>query len=356
MELGIVGLPRVGKSLTFRLISGIPQEKLKHDARPQMEMVTLPDDRLQFLSDRYQPKKTTFAQFKAIDFPAIDLTSRHRGEILGEIRSSTDSLLIVLQGSETMGWPHPSGKVDPARDLSELLVEFQVSDLGIIENRIEKLKVQVLKPTKHVGDDKAELALLEGIHKRIVENNELLSEMEFSDKETEVLRGYRFLSQKPVVALVNVADMKDAEGVREKIALKIGEANVLAVNVQGEVDILELAEDEREMFIEELGIGELHGDKVKKTAYRALGLISFFTSGKDECRAWTIREGDDAVTAAGKIHQDLARGFISAEVTHFEDFHRLQDEKLIKAEGKLKIVGKEFKLGDGDIIVIRHNG
>ncbi|MBI4566997.1 MAG: redox-regulated ATPase YchF [Planctomycetes bacterium] len=349
MELGICGLPQSGKSTLFRAITGVGSAALVFSgARPSVEMVTLRDPRLERLRDDYRPKKFTPTQFKVLDFPGIDLSgsAKSRAELVANIREA-DALVVVLRAFTFPGLKPP----DPVADLEALRSEFLLSDLAVAEKRVEKLTQQVKRMgSKAAKEDQRELEVL---GKALAGLNEGRRVGDVIDPlEEEPLRGFRFFTQKPVVGVVNLAEGEAADGaIADRLAGQV--TRLLAAPLKLELDLSELDGAERETFMKEMGVTTLARDALVRAAYEALGLLSFFTVGEDEVRAWTVRGGDHAVTAAGKIHSDIARGFIAAEVVAYDDYARLGGHKGAREKGRLRLEGRNYAVADGDIINFR---
>ncbi len=346
MKIALVGPPLSGKTSLFQAVTGSePDPARYHGAKPQPGMVTVPDERLDQLAAYHNPKKLTHAQLEILDFAGIEPGARTENikQVFAAMREA-DALLVVLsafdgESSEAIG-----------AQWTSMQSEILFADLEVMEKRIEKLAANVNKPTKTQEQDKKELAVLRKIRAH-VEEHETWQGLDLDDVEEKAVRGFRFLMQKPLVPVINADEpgrVDPAEALPAEAA-----ARALVLNAEVEREVSQLPPEERRDFLAEFGIAEPAGPRVIRAAYEALGLISFFTVGEDECRAWTVEKGANAVTAAGKIHSDLARGFIRAETYHYDDFAELDDEKTIKAKGRLRLEGKEYTVKDGDIMNIR---
>jgi len=347
MKLGFVGPYQSGKSTLFCAVTERPMESHVFGAgRPVLGTVSVPDERVDFLAEKFHPQKTIYAQMEIVDLPGLPLDGQEarRRELLAQVRDA-DGLVIVIPAFDTD---------DPLRSdwkssAETLELEFLYADLELIEKRIAKLASQVTKPTPTQADDKRELAILERLQ-AASESIEAFRAVTLAPEEEKSLRSFRFLARKPVQMAVNVSEAGLASAASLEKELPPGG---LVLSAELELQISQLPRSERREFLEVYPIKEAVGPRLLRKGYELLGLASFFTYGEDECRAWTIRKGDNAITAAGKIHSDLARGFVRAEVYSFEDFHRTPSIKDLKAAGKWRLEGKEYIVQDGDCLVIR---
>jgi len=361
MQIGIVGLPFAGKSTLFQAISKThldPSALSRGEAHHAV--VKVPDARLEKLMDVFSPKKTVHA---AIEF--VDVVGLKRGEsgstqfttnFLANVKTN-DALVQVVREFDNVSVPHPDGTIDPMRDIISLETEFILSDLGVIETRVERIKKQVHKTGDEQG--KRELPLLEKCH-QMLEAEQPLRTQEFTRDELQILKTYQLLSIKPMLIALNFDEgqQQSAAALIERITgAKAGKhTRILSFFGKIEMEIAELAEEEARVFMEEYGIKESALNTLIREAYSLLGLRAFFTVGEDECRAWTIREGMNAQESAGVIHSDFYAHFIRAEVVHYDDFmaHGGSFAKA-KEAGQWRLEGKEYPVKDGDIISIRHS-
>jgi len=361
MQIGIVGLPFSGKSTLFQTITRThldPSSLSRAEARHGV--VKVPDMRVDRCAEIFSPKKVVHA---TIDF--VDVVGLQRGEsgstqfttnFLGNVKTN-DALVQVVRLFANPSVPHPDGTIDAPRDIASFETEFILSDLSIVETRIERLKKQMMKS----GDEhsKQELPLLERCHE-LLESEKPLREEDFSKEEAHVLRNYQLLTLKPMLIALNLDESqreRAADIIGQVAAAKSGKkTTVVSFFGQIEMEMSELPEEEVGMFMEEYGIKESALDTLIREAYALLGLRSFLTVGEDECRAWTIREGMNAQEAAGVIHSDFYAKFIRAEVVHFDDFitHGGSFAKA-KEAGLWRLEGKEYVVKDGDILSIRHS-
>lgn len=348
-RVGILGLPQSGKTTLFEILlqgagAAPPPGASKSD---RVGVVRVPDTRIDKLSSLFQPKKTVYTQIQFVDSAAAGHGSGKPGkgaDLFAGVRNC-DALLAVVRDFENPAVPATKG-VDAARDLRELEAELVLNDLAITETRLERIEKE-LKIGKKEGE--AEAVVLRRC-KEALEAERPLRELDFGPEEVRVLRGFQMLTSKPLLVVWN----QDDASTRQPPALGRG-ALTVSLRAHLEREIVALPSEEREAFRQELGVTEDGLSLVIRACYELLGLISFFTVGPDEVRAWTIRAGEKAVDAAGEIHSDLARGFIRAEVVAHE--HLLELGTLAKAreKGVLRLEGREYVVHDGDCLEIRHN-
>ena len=356
MQLGFIGLKYSGKSTLFQLLTRDHYETLRTGAGEYFRgMVAVPDTRIDKLSEIFQPQKTTYTNFDCIDVTGLPSSKRRDsdGKYLEAVRQ-TDGLIAVIQvfeGFDDDGKPH---KISPASNLQAMQDELVFTDLLLVENRLEKL--ESLKKRGAPQFDKDEFELLKKIH-TILEDEKPLREYPFTNDEAKKIRGFQFLSQKALIAVLNCDEEHYAE--REKYLKEIHDTTpnlvATAVSALAEKEIQELDEEERREFMSDLGIEEPAINQVIEAAYLGMGLISFFTVGEDEVRAWTTDKDSTAPIAAGKIHSDLQQGFIRAETIHYDTFLEAGSLAEAKTKGLLRLEGKEYRVLDGDILNIRFN-
>jgi len=353
MNVGIIGLPLAGKTTIFRAIAA-GQEAQSHDpTKPGMATVKVPDDRMEWLRDQFKPKKFTLDAIEFLDFAGLFDTSPDAprdSRIFAAVRDC-DALLIVLRGFIDDSIIHPKGSIDPVRDLSFIESEMLLADLDMVERRLERLEVQVKRPTPTQKQDIFEMEVLKRCRDMINEERPIKT-LQLKPDEEKAIRGFRFLTAKDAVAVINTGDEQAPnEAWREAVAKKYDQ--VLFVRARIEAEIAELDEKDRAEFMKEMGLDESARNRLIRSAFHALGRGNFFTVGEDEVRAWPLERDATAVDAAGTIHTDLARGFIRAEVVHFDDLRSLGSMREVKAENKLHLEGKDYKVKDGDILNIR---
>ena len=361
MKLGIVGLPNVGKSTLFNAITNAGAESANYPfctIDPNVGMVSVPDARLDKLSEMYQPKKTTPAVIEFVDIAGL-VKGASKGEglgnkFLGNIRA-TDAIVHVVRCFDDENVIHVDGGADPVRDMDTIDLELIMSDLEMVERRIDKAK----KAAK--GDKKflQEAADFEGLRDWL---NDGRSARSYTG--TDIAAEYpdcELLSLKPVIYAANLDEdgFSDPEGVeyyrQVKARAEAQGAQVIPVCAKLEAEIAQLEAEEKQLFLDDLGVAESGLDRLVKASYTLLGLISYLTSGEDECRAWTIRKGTKAPQAAGKIHSDFERGFIRAEVISYEDLMACGTMAAAREKGLIRSEGKEYVVRDGDIILFRFN-
>ena len=353
MKAGIIGLPGSGKSTLWCFLTGtLEGPDPAQIGRLQAKTVRIRDERLERLRDDYQPKKYTPATIELGDFPAVKRDERDRAdiaELLAPARSM-EVLIVVLRGFETAFLPDAP---EPLRDWEDIAAELLLSDLVIVEKRIEKLQVQAKKPTPTQAEDRKELELMERVRAHLEVGNTLV-DFPFNAAERKTVQGYQFLSQKPQVPVINRSETFSGPQLVDALREKTG-CEVFDVPALNELEIEQLPEDERDAFRKEFGVVPGTRDSILAQCYRAAGLHSFFTVGEKDVRAWTIRNGATAVEAAGEIHSDIARGFIRAETLRYEDYVQCSGHKAAKEMGQLRLEGKEYVVKDGDIIEFRFN-
>lgn len=357
MNLGIVGRPGSGKTTLFHALGGPPRPKVPQSPGDErvVASIEVPDPRLEWLRDLEQPKKFTPARIEFVDLPGLPVKdARGKAELLAALRDC-DGFVLVARAFESMSYPYEgSPESDPAAEVRSLQEEFLLEDYAVLGRRVEKLREAAKKPSKTRERDEQELHLLEKVladveGKGLSVREALVQHGRGAD--AAFLRSFAFLSQKPVVCVVNVSEGRESDP-KVKEALTAFETS-LAVNASIEEEIAALEAADRAAFLLDFGIEEPASRRLIRASYAALGLRSFFTSGPDEVRAWTIRAGDDAVAAAGRIHSDLARGFIRAEVTPFDALRAAGSWREAKARNATRLEGKEYAVADGDILNIR---
>ena len=359
MKIGLVGLNQTGKTTLFNLLTG-RDETAAAGGKGAANIGTgfVPDERIDFLSDLYKPKKTTYAKIEFTDvagFSASD-DGRNSGasKFLNDVRPC-DALVHVLRAFESASVIHDFDSIDPARDLESVETEMLFADLEMIEKRIARIKAGK-KVTKEHAD---EIGFLERCFNWL-ENDGILTDMEMSDDERAAIRNLAFLTEKPRLAVVNLDENQwEAKSWPNLDALrtKCSTLNIplLELCVEMELEISRLPEEDKELFMEDMGIEQPGIAVLARAVYGLLGLISFLTVGDDEVRAWTIEDGTIAKTAAGKIHSDIERGFIRAEVVKYGSIKELGSMVKVKEKGLFRLEGKEYIVVDGDIINFRFN-
>jgi hypothetical protein len=349
----LIGAPLSGKSTVFRVLTLGHAAPATHGGKQKASVgvVEVPDRRLGVLAGIFEPRKIVPAQVEFADAATIGGAATVEGA-LAALRDA-DAAVLVLRAFDNPAVPHPAGSIDPARDLSEMETSMLVADLEIVEKRLERVRKETASGKKQA--DPSEKPALEKAAAALSANR-ALRDMDFTPGEERSLRGFQLTSQKPLLALVNVGAPEEMDAARASLAgALIGRPRtaVEAIAAQTELEILELPEEERDAFRAEMNVGEAGSARVIRRAYELLGLQSFFTGGKDEVRAWTIRVGAHAPQAAGAIHTDLERGFIRAEVTAYADLVADGSPAAARTKGHSRVEGKDYVVKDGDVIEVR---
>ncbi|MBI2987858.1 MAG: redox-regulated ATPase YchF [Deltaproteobacteria bacterium] len=345
MKVGLIGRRGSGKTTIFNMLTGLDAQVGGYAGSDKGEIhlgvIKVPDQRIDRLAEIYQPKKTTYAEIRFTDFPASqgkdDLKAG--SDLLSQMRE-VEAMALVLRDFDV--------QAEPLKELDNLLAEMILADLVVVENRLARLK-------KEKGKEQESL-LLERCRKAL-ENEESLRSLSLTPDEEALLSGFGFLSRKPLLALFNTSDERAGQPLLRAYEEELRRRAIQGLALAGkvEMEIAQLNEADREVFLKEIGIEEPARARFIRASYRLLDLISFLTTGKDEVRAWTIKRGTTAKKAAGKIHSDIERGFIRAEVVPYEDFIVLGSEAKCREAGKLRLEGKDYSVQDGDIIHFRFN-
>lgn len=352
MKVAFLGLLQSGKSTIIAGLSGkaippIGSTKIEEAVMP------VPDDRLDWLAEYYKPKKITRATIDCFDLPGFNFTDEHghsaARRLISQIRTS-ELLVLVVRAFENPAVPPYRGSIDPVRDLAELRTELLLADLELVTTRIENLEKQVNRPTKTKSQDKAELELQKKLQEAIESEKPISSVIE-TDEQREMIKSLGFLTLKPMVIVVNVGESQ----LNAKFDFTDDSIPVIIICAKLEYELAQLDPTSKREFMAELGIKESEAKKFVNSCYSALGLISFLTGASNEIRAWPIKKGTSALDAAGKVHTDIKRGFIKAEIFSFNDLKELGSEKDVKAAGKLRLEGKDYVVQDGDIVIFRFN-
>lgn len=361
MKTGIIGLPQVGKTSLFKILTKakIEDRGYSNPREAHLGVARVPDERLDQLAALYQPKKTIYATVEYADVAAIGQEALKETSLLAALRN-VDALIHVLRAFEDESIPHV-GPIDPLRDIKNVEFDLMVSDLTQIEKRLERLEKD-LKKMRSPEFEKENSLLLRS--KEALEAEKPLRELEMTAEEKKLIRGFQFLSQKPVLYALNLQESatlgSDLESAAAKFKLEEvasrPNAGVTAFCGKVEAELAEMDDEEATDFLSSYGLKESGLRRLIRKSYELLGLISFFTVGEDECRAWTISANLRAQEAAGAIHSDLEKHFIRAETIHWDTLLAAGSEAAAKAQGTLRLEGKDYLVQDGDVMHIRHSG
>jgi len=356
MKIGIIGMPLTGKTTLFNLLTGQRKEVSVFSTKgtKNIGIATVHDQRIEYLSSLYHPKKTTYAAIEFVDIGGIspELPTKEKVEIFSLIQDA-EALLLVIRLFED---PMVAGQKDPIVQIENLKCELLFRDLEVVENRLGRLEKTKRKLTH---EELVEMEILKKCNQGL-SDDQFLSNLEFSEDELKKISGFGFYTLKPIIIALNLGEEQFKTKLypqREKLVQVIQDGNMASLSICGkmEMEISQLEPDERQIFLEDLELKESGIERLSRVCYQHLGLISFFTVGEDEVKAWTIKKGTIAKRAAGKVHSDIERGFIRAEIARYQDLVTLNSMHAVKEKGLLKIEGKDAVIEDGDIINFRFN-
>jgi len=356
MHIGIIGLPSSGKTLVFQTLTQSDSSGTRAGGKSETRVVAVPDHRLETLAAMYTPRKVTPATIEFVDPQIVGQTGTQYVESLLPLMRDADALVHVVRAFDNPAVPHPAGSVDAARDYRQLNSELLLADLGVVERRIERLSkdLRKMKDPELAGEHAMLLRCLEAL-----ENEQPIRQLAFSEDEQKRLRGFGLLSSKAQLVGLNLdenAIQSESERVAQfQAAIDDPALEVIPIYGSIESEIAQLPAEEAKAFLDDLGLQQTGLDRFVQASYHLLNLCSFFTAGEKEVRAWTITRGFSAQQAAGVIHSDLARGFIRAEVTHYDDLTVAGSMAKARDAGKLRLEGKTYPVKDGDVMLIRFN-
>jgi ribosome-binding ATPase len=341
MKVGLIGHRGAGKTTIFNMLTGLQAQVGSFGGREEVHLgvIKVPDPRIDKLAQIYKPKKTTYAEIRFTDFPPNqgDENLKSNSALVTQMRE-VDAIALVLRDFD--------GDAEPLKELNDLLTEMILTDLTVVENRRIRLKKEKARPQEE--------GLLERCAKAL-ENEQSLRNLDFSADEETLASGFAFLSRKPLLVIFNQGDEKAGKQLDPPYQAELQRRGLVGLALAGkvEMEIAQLDENDRMAFLKEIGIEEPARDRFIRITYALMNLVSFFTTGEDEVRAWTVTRGTAARQAAGKIHSDIERGFIRAEVVAYDDFIIHGSEAKCKEAGKLRLEGKDYVIKDGDIIHFR---
>jgi hypothetical protein len=359
LRIGIVGLPQSGKTTLFQILTrahGGAVGSGRQEAR--VGVVRVPDARLDRLSEMFKPQKTIHATIEYMDTPGSVIELARTG-VQSQALRELDALMHVTRAFENEAVPLAEGTVDPKRDIENVELELILSDLAVVEKRLERLEKDIKKQKNPALEKEFQVLTL---CKAALEKQTPLRELDLGAEESKVIRGFTFLSLKPMLYVLNLGEGDAARAnVADQFAAEAGlkqrlRTAVSAICGKVEAELAELSDAEAAEFLSSYGLKESAISRLIRASYQLLGLISFFTVGEDECRAWTIRKGMTALDAAGEIHTDIQRGFIRAEVTKYDDLMAAGSFAEARVRAQLRLEGKEYIVHDGEIVHFRHAG
>jgi len=364
LKTGIIGFPQAGKTTLFKILTHARVEASKFSGgrtEVHLGMTNVPDQRLEELAQKYKPQRTVFATVEYVDVAGIVKGEQKKAKeaaFLGDLRN-VEALLHVVRAFGDPAIPHPEGSINPRRDIENLELELVLADLGIVEKRCERLEKD-LKKTKSPELER-ELDILRRC-KTLLDAGTPLRQFDLAAADRKRLRGFMFLSAKPILQCINLGDdaSRQIETTASRFQLEsiAHQPGTACTGVCGKIEseLIELAPEDQKAFLADYGLKESGLERIIHATYRLLDLISFFTVGEDECRAWTLPRHSTALEAAGVIHSDIQKNFIRAEVVSYEDLMACGSLQVAREKGLLRLEGKEHIINDGDIVHFRHSG
>lgn len=358
MRIGLIGMPKSGKTTIFNALTGMDIEVSAYgqgESEPNQSIINVIDERITKLSEMYNPKKTVYATIEYIDFAGVNKSDKKQELMSGPgmvLLKNTDALALVVRNFSDPVLDEMFGEFDPAADVESMETEMIISDMIIAEKRLEKILLSYKRGIKTPAlqiEEKAINTIIEHLNAE-----QPLRTLELPDEEEKSIRGFQFISQKPLLLILNTDENRYHEN-QETLDAFSEKYPIVEFAGKFEAELNSLDDEEREVFMEDMGIENSACDTLTKYSYDILGYLSFFTVGTDEVRAWTIEKGANAVESAGKIHSDLARGFIRAECFNYTDLINLGSEKALRDKGLFRLEGKNYLVQDGDILNIRFN-
>lgn len=360
LQLAILGLPQSGKTTVFNALTRSQAATggfSSAEDEPNLATVKVPDERVDVLSEIYKPRRRVYADIRYLDVAGVAKGLAEQGmggRLLGYLQEA-NALILVVRAFEDQDVPHPEVTVDPIRDLETLLLELSFSDLGIIERRLARIEAMIPKLRGSERDENEREAAALRRCAEALENGIPIREVELEPGEERLLRGFGFLTKKPLLVLLNVGDSQLGDEATQLVAtarekFERPAVRIDALGAQIEMEIAQLEPDEAGPFMADLGIEESSLARVIRHSYDLLGLITFLTVGEDEVRAWPVRKGSTAAEAAGEIHTDIQRGFIRAEIVSYDDLIEQGSWAVCRKAGVLRVEGKDYVMRDGDVV------
>jgi ribosome-binding ATPase len=358
MDVALIGLASSGKTSLLQALAAGHLPAHNNPNEPAMAVVKVPDERLDKLATLVSAKKTTYLELKILDFPSFSLGKKGPPpQLLGTL-STADLLVHVVQAFEDASVPHPLESVDPGRDIVAMDLELAFADLAVIERRMERLTAEMRSMAAGArGAHEREMALMQRM-KDALENEKPLRSLGLTAEEKLLLSGFNFLTLKPLLIVLNIAEGEDVGKIEGQARSKYAapETSVIAVPVKGEADVAELPEDEAAEFRRELGLPEMAAaERLLQESVSLLGLITFYTAGPQDTHAWSVAANTPAPKAAGRIHTDIERGFIRAEVIGWQELLDAGSHAEAKKRGTMRVEGKTYEIADGDVINVLFN-